>query len=65
MQTINTIFGEFMLTYMLSAPLYNEEFVHLDEARDVAFEIAQETGEAVNIYETFGASSNLIEVVTA
>lgn len=54
-----------MLTYVLSAPLYNEEFVHLEDARDVAFEIANETGEAVSIYETFGASSNLIEVVQA
>ena len=54
-----------MLTYMLSAPLYNEEFINLDEARDVAFEIATETGEAVSIFETFGASSNLIETVTA
>lgn len=54
-----------MLTYMLSAPFNNEEFINLDEARDVAFEIAQETGEVINIYETFGASSNLIEVVSA
>lgn len=65
MQTINTIFGEYMLTYMLSAPFNNEEFINLDEARDIAFEIAQETGEVINIYETFGASSNLIEVVSA
>jgi len=54
-----------MLTYTLSFPADNDEFINLDEARDVAFEIAQETGEVINIYETFGASSNLIEVVSA
>jgi hypothetical protein len=65
MATINTIFGELMITYTLSFPAENDEFINLNDARDVAFEIANETGEVINIYENFGASSNLIEAVRA
>jgi hypothetical protein len=65
MATINTIFGELMVTYTLSFPAENDEFINLNDARDVAFEIANETGEVINIYENFGASSNLIEAVRA
>lgn len=51
------------LTYTLSFPAENDEFVNLDDARDVAFEVATETGETIYIYENFGASSNLVEQV--
>lgn len=54
-----------MITYTLSFPAENDEFVYLDQARDVAFEVAQETGATIYIYENFGASSNLIEQVAA
>lgn len=52
-------------TYTLSYPAENDEFIKLEDARDVAFEVSIETGEPVYIYENFGASSNLIETVTA
>jgi hypothetical protein len=54
-----------MLTYTLSFPADNDEFVKLEDARDVAFEVATETGETIHIYENFGASSNLIEQVAS
>ena len=54
-----------MFTYTLSWPADNDEFVNLNDARDVAFEVAQESGEVIYIYENFGASSNKIEEVTA
>ena len=54
-----------MLTYSLSWPADNDEFISLDDARDVAFEVAQETGATVYIYENFGASSNKVEEVAA
>ena len=53
------------LTYSLSWPAENDEFLNVDDARDVAFEVAQETGATIYIYENFGASSNKIEEVTA
>ncbi len=43
-----------------------DEFVNLDDARDVAFSISEESGGAeVQIFESFGVSSNLIETVFA
>jgi hypothetical protein len=54
-----------MLTYTLSFPADNDEFIKLEDARDVAFEVATETGETIYIYENFGASSNLVEEVGA
>jgi hypothetical protein len=54
-----------MLTYTLSFPADNDEFIKLEDARDVAFEVSTETGETIYIYENFGASSNLIEQVAA
>jgi len=54
-----------MLTYTLSWPADNDEFVKLDDARDVAFEVSLETGEVVYLYENHGTSSNLIEEVRA
>ena len=33
------------LTYSLSFPADNDEFISLDDARDVAFEVSMETGE--------------------
>lgn len=53
------------LTYTLSWPADNDEFINVDDARDVAFEVAQETGTTIYIYENFGASSNKIEEVAA
>lgn len=53
------------LTYSLSWPAENDEFVHLADARDVAFEVSLETGATVYIYQHHGASSNKIEEVTA
>ena len=53
------------LTYTLSFPAENDEFINLDDARDVAFEVSLETGATVYIYQHHGASSNKIEEVTA
>lgn len=53
------------LTYSLSFPAENDEFINLDDARDVAFEVSLETGATVYIYQHHGASSNKIEEVTA
>ena len=53
------------LTYSLSFPADNDEFIHLDDARDVAFEASLETGATIFIYENHGASSNKVEEVTA
>ena len=60
-----TVSDKTMLTYTLSFPADNDEFVSVDDARDVAFEVAQETGAVIYIYENFGASSNKIEEVAA
>ena len=54
-----------MITYTLSFSAENDEFINLDDARDVAFGVAQETGATIYIYENFGASSNKIEEVAA
>jgi hypothetical protein len=54
-----------MLTYTLSWPADNDEFLNLSDARDVAFEVSLETGSTVYVYENFGASSNLVEEVSA
>jgi hypothetical protein len=53
------------LTYSLSWPADNDEFINLDDARDVAFEVSLETGATIYIYENHGASSNKIEEVAA
>ena len=68
--TIDTIFGEKLLTYTLQyaengIECDGEDYVNLDDARDIAFEVSSITMRAVHIYEHFGASSNLIETVTA
>jgi hypothetical protein len=55
----------FTLTYSLSFPADNDEFINLDDARDVAFDVSLETKETIYIYEHHGASSNKIEEVTA
>ena len=70
MKTINTAFGPVMLTYSLvfrndNAIVDGELYVNPDDARDVAFVVAQETGLDVAIFEEFGMSSNLFEVVEA
>lgn len=41
------------------------DYVSLDEARDVAFDVSLETGSEVSICEEFGASQNVVEVVLA
>jgi len=53
------------LTYTLSWPAENDEFINLEDARDVAFEVSLETGATIYIYENHGASSNKIEEVAA
>ena len=53
------------LTYTLSFPAENDEFVNIEDARDVAFEVSQETGTTIYVYENFGLSSNKVEEVTA
>lgn len=68
--TIDTIFGEKLLTYTLQyaengIECDGEDYVELDDARDIAFEVSSITLRSVHIYEHFGASSNLIETVTA
>jgi hypothetical protein len=54
-----------MLTYTLSWPADNDEFVNLDDARDVAFEVSLETGALIEIYQNFGAASIVVETVNA
>ena len=54
-----------MITYTLSWPAENDEFINLDDARDVAFEVSRETGALIEIYQNFGASSIVVEVVNA
>ena len=54
-----------MITYTLSWPADNDEFVNLDDARDVAFEVSLETGALVEIYQNFGAASIVVETVNA
>ena len=53
------------LTYTLSFPAENDEFTNIEDARDVAFEVSQETGTTIYVYENFGLSSNKVEEVTA
>ena len=52
-----------MTTYTLSFPADNDEFINLDDARDVALEWANATNSPIYIYENFGGSSYLVEVV--
>ena len=54
-----------MITYTLSWPAENDEFVSLDDARDVAFEVSLETGCLIEVYQNFGAASIVVEVVNA
>lgn len=59
-----------MLTYALmfsdnGCLVDGEEYVDLDNARDVAFEVSLETGMRVAICEFFGISENVIETVLA
>ena len=42
-----------------------EQYVNLDEARDVAFEWSAETNRRVGILECFGVAENLVETVLA
>jgi hypothetical protein len=67
---IQTIFGALAVTYYLSFAdcgviACDDEFVSLDQARDVAFDISAETNRKVAIVECFGASENLIEEILA
>ena len=70
MATINTIFGEHMITYTLQysdcgVECDGEDYVQLDDARDIAFDMSSITMRRINIFEHFGCSSNLIESVLA
>ena len=61
---------ENMLTYALmftdnGCLVDGEEYVNLDEVRDIAFEISAETNRRVGICEYFGVSENVIETVSA
>jgi hypothetical protein len=60
----------YMLTYALmfadnGCLVDGEEYVNLDDARDVAFEWSAETNRRVAICEFFGISENVIETVLA
>jgi len=68
--TVNTIFGPLMVTFYLAYAdcdviCFDDEFVNLDEARDVAFEISAETNRRINVYETWGLSEHLVESILA
>ena len=59
-----------MITYALmfsdnGCLVDGEEYVRLDEVRDIAFEVSAETGRQVAICEYFGISENVIETVLA
>ena len=59
-----------MMTYTLQyaengVECDGEDYVELDDARDIAFEVSSITLRSVHIFEHFGACSNLIETVTA
>lgn len=59
-----------MLTYTLTyaeneIECDGENYIHLEEARDTAFDMSSITMRAINIYEHFGACSSLIEVIHA
>jgi hypothetical protein len=60
----------YMLTYALmftdnGTLVDGEEYINLDEVRDIAFEISAETNRRVGICEFFGISENVIETVLA
>lgn len=42
-----------------------EDYIHLDDARDIAWEMSSITMRAINIFEHFGAYSGLVEVIHA
>jgi hypothetical protein len=42
-----------------------EEYIRLEQARDIAFEVSAETNRRVAICEFFGISENVIETVLA
>jgi len=57
-----------MLTYALmfsdnGCLVDGEEYINLDDARDVAFEVSVETNRSIDICESFGISENVIETV--
>ncbi len=67
---LNTLFGPIMITYCLAfadcgVTACGDEFVRLDDARDVAWEISAETNRKVNVIECFGLSECLVEEVLA
>ena len=69
-QTLNSIFGPVMITYLLTfadcgVTACGDEFANVDDARDVAFEISAECNRRINVIECFGASEHLIESVLA
>lgn len=69
-ETINTIFGTVLVTYILvfadnGVWTDAEEFGTLDSARDCAWEISAETNRKVNVIQCFGASEHLVEQVLA
>jgi len=69
-QTISTIFGSFLVTYVLvfadcGVICEDEEFGTLESARDCAFDISAETNRRINILECFGQSEHLVESVLA
>ncbi len=69
-QTIPTIFGSFLITYVLvfadcGVICEDEEFGTLESARDVAWEISAETNRRVNVIQCHGQSEHLVESVLA
>lgn len=67
---INTLFGTLMVTFYLAyadceVMVDGDEYVSLDVARDIAFEISAETNRRVNVYQCWGQSEHLVESVLA
>ena len=59
-----------MITYALmfsdnGTLVDGEEYISLDQVRDIAFEVSAETNRRVAICEFFGISENIIETVLA
>lgn len=68
--TYNTYMENYTLTYYLmftdnGCLVDGEEYINLDEVRDIAFEWSAETNRRVAICESFGISENVIETVLA
>lgn len=53
----------YTLTFPGGSPAEDEVFTSLDQARDVAFEVATDFGLDVHITQQFGAAEHVVEIV--